>query len=199
MALRPAPRTQLQRKDLTAVLSDSGKSVFSAFHDLLGGLETAVSLFRFAVESQLQKQLLSVQVLELIKHKTLRKELKRLGLKIRFARPAANLEHSITVLVFTNAGKPSDSAQISTLCGLLIRSLNQSSYYQIVSWTSYTYKHLVRFFFLQQEKLIRPLKTSTKGLSPKHTNSIVLGFNVNSIIVLDLRISINRYLLSSSL
>lgn len=64
----------------------------------------------------------------MVKQKAMFGQLKQLGPKICFGRPNDNLEQPISDLVFTDAGKPSDGARISTKCGLPMEIFDQNPY-----------------------------------------------------------------------
>lgn len=50
----------------------------------------------------------------------------------------------ISVLAFAIAGRRSDSAQLSTICGLLIGTFDKGSIYHTISWTSHKSKRPVK-------------------------------------------------------
>lgn len=101
--------------------------MFSLLNSFSSWLGTTLFPFRFAVDSQLQQHLSPAHILDSIKQKAVIGEPKQLGLTKCFARSSNNLELSISVLVFSDAGRPSDGPQISTICGLSPESLDQNS------------------------------------------------------------------------
>lgn len=145
MALEPAPLAQLRRKELTtAVLNEFKKSVLLSLNCSLVWLGTTLSLFCSAVTSRLHQRVSNVHVPHSFKRNAAIGEIKRPGSTISFARSNDNLKYLISVLVLTATRRSSDSAQIFTIYGLSIESLDQNFDFHIVSWTLHKSKHPVR-------------------------------------------------------
>lgn len=114
--MKPAILTRLQKKAVSDSFNEIEKPTFSSRNSSFGWLDTTIFPFCAATASCLQQCLPVVHNFDLIKWQTIIRELKRLKTALAFGRPCNNQENSISILVFTDAGRPSDSAQLSTIC-----------------------------------------------------------------------------------
>lgn len=156
--------------------------MFPSLNSSGGWLGTTVSLFCSVMPSHLQQRLPSVHGQDVIKQRTVLRKRKRLGLTICSACPNKSFERSISVIVFTDAGRSSDSDQVPTICGLFMkRKLEQNANYHIVSRTLHKSKHSV--VSIAAGKFNADAKGIDEGVVPKQTYSIFLGFTVDSIVL----------------
>lgn len=84
------------------------------------------------------------QVYDLTKQASVIGELKRFGSKIRFTRPTDCKEYTLSVLVFSDGGQRTVSAQPSVVSGLLVGQLSDVSVLHTIPWLSHKSKLPVR-------------------------------------------------------
>lgn len=164
--------TRLRRKDVDYKLNELEKITLMSINSSLGWLGTTVSPFCSAASSRLQQCLPDARVSALINQKAVMQELKRLGTSVRFGRPSDKNNYSISMLVFADAGRPPDSAQISPICRLLIGSIDQDSFFHTVSWTSHKSKRPVRS--IAAGEILAAGEGIDEGLMLKRTYSLSL-------------------------
>lgn len=119
-------------------------------------------------------------------------DLKQLGLTVCFGRPYDKLEHSLSILVFTDGGRSSDQSQISTLCGFLTGSRDQYSYFHVASWTLHKFNVLVRT--IAARETIAAAENIDEEVVLYLTYSVLPGFTASLIAMLnskDLSLSIS--------
>lgn len=86
-------------------------------------------------------------------------------------------------MVFTDAGRPSDGAQLSTICGLLIGNLEEGSFYHTISWASHKSKRPVRS--IAAGEILAAGEGIDEGVMLKRAYSLLLGIKAELIVVLD--------------
>ena len=181
--IEPAPLTRIRRKAVTDSMNQIERHTFCSINSSLGWLGTTVSPFCSSVSSRLQQRLPDLLVSDLIKQRSNLKELQRLGSTITFGRPSDGKEYSISVLVFADAGKPSESVQLSTLWGVLIGSVQEGSFYHTVSWSSHKSKRPVRS--IAAGEILAAGEAIDEGIMLKRTFSLLLDLSVELIFILD--------------
>lgn len=124
-----------------------------------------------------------MHVSDLIKQKGLVHKLKSFGTVISFGRSFDSNEFSISILVFTDAGRPSTSAQLHMICGLLIGPLDHGAYYYTVSWSSHNSERLVRS--IAAGKILAAGERIDEWFMPKQTYPLLHGSYIELIEVLD--------------
>ena len=171
-ALEPPPLSRIRRKAVDDKLNEVEKSAFSSLNSCIGWLGTTVSPFCAASASRLQQCLPDVRVSDMIKQKAALQQLKKLGSAIKFQCPSDNKAYGLSVLVFADAGRPNDSAQLSVICGLLIGPLDEGSVYHTVSWLSHKWKRPVRS--IAAGEILAAGEGIDEGLVLKRTYSLLL-------------------------
>lgn len=114
-----------------------------AFQSVNGSLEflgITVSPFASLAASQLQQTDGAPSVKDLVSQVNVLRSVQKMGTVSLFARPAQNGSYKPTVLIFSDAARPSTNAQIGYLIGLLLGPLELGSNFYLLSWSSHMSK-----------------------------------------------------------
>lgn len=123
LSLEAVLLTQLKIKDITNGPSDTENAGFSFLSSSFEWLKITILQFCSTSASRVQQCLPKVQVSVPIKQKAELKELDRLSLLTIYRRSIETKHHSVLGLAFTDAERPSDSAQLSAIECPLVESL----------------------------------------------------------------------------
>lgn len=182
-AIEASPISRLRRKNGDDMLNAVEKSAFSSLKSSLGWLGTTVSPFCSATSSSLQQRLPAVKVSDLTKQTAERRELKKLGTVVHYSRPMDQRQYSLTVVVFSDAERPTENAQLSHVAGLLIGQLEEGSVYHTISWQSQKSRHPVRS--IAAGEILAAGEAIDEGLVLKRTFALLLDMEIELVVVLD--------------
>lgn len=176
-AFEPALLTRLRCKAVADELNELAKSVFTSLNSSLRWFGTTISPFCSATAKRLQRCIYSANVSCPNKQKAAVQKLRRLGSTITFGRPRNNQEYSVSVLVCTDAVRPSTSAQLSTIYGVVRAILDEGSISHTVPWSLRKSKRSVRCF--AAGKILAASERTDKVIMLKQTHSLLLGLNAD--------------------
>lgn len=135
-AITPHLLSRLRRKEGDDLLNAVEAHRFASINGSIGFLGQNVSPFASFFNSYLQQRRGRTTVHDLIKQASIVKKLKNLGTQSTFRRPASG-DLDISVVIFSDAGRPSDYGQIGHIGGILLGPLTQGSIFHTLSWRSH--------------------------------------------------------------
>ena len=135
-AIEPAAISRLRRKECDEPLTALERHQYMSINGSMGFLGQNVSPFASFFTSYLQQRNSDLKVSDLVHQINIVKKLKSLSTVSRFRRPSTGT-HEISMLVFSDAGRPSDYGQLGYLAGVLIGDLKKGSVFHPISWRSH--------------------------------------------------------------
>lgn len=112
-----------------------------------------------------------------------RLRLKKLGTVCAYKCPPRNCDLTLSVLVFSDAGRTTDHCQLCFIAGLLIGDMTNGSIIHTVSWSSRKSKRPVKS--VGAAEILAAGEAIDEGKLIAQSYSMILGFQLDLIIVLD--------------
>ena len=134
--ITPHQLSRVRRKDVSDTLNAVEAHSFASVNGMIGFLGQNVSPLASFFNSYLQQCRSHTTIHHLIKQQNLVKKLKHFGTTSTF-RALEKGTFDISVVIFADAGRPSDHGQLAYIAGLLIGDLKQGSIFHTVGWRSH--------------------------------------------------------------
>ena len=135
-AITPHLLSRMRRKEGNDLLNAIEAHSFASINGSMGFLGQNVSPFASFYNSFLQQRRGHTTVHDLIKQGTIVKKLRTLGTQSTFRRPTSGT-FDISVVMFSDAGRPSEHGQLGYIGGILLGPLRQGSIFHTLTWRSH--------------------------------------------------------------
>lgn len=136
--------TRVRRRDVAASLSPAENELFASIKSSLGWLGITASLFCALFSSMFQQSAPNATLATLCNQSAHLCGLQQIGTYKLYCRPDESLDHSVSIIVFCDAGRSGDNGQICHIAGLLIDDLALRSIFHVISWSSHKAHRPVR-------------------------------------------------------
>lgn len=182
-ALESVPLTRSRRREINEQMNEIEKSSFMSVNSSLNWLGITASPLCSFYASFLQQRLPLNTVANLTLQSAVLRKLKRFGTTITYTNPPRNKHYNVSVVVFADAGRIEESAQISTLSGVLIGPLEKGSVYYTLNWSSHKSRRPVRS--IGAAEIIAVGEAIDDGKTLKSALTALLGISVQLVVVTD--------------
>ena len=135
-AIRTHFLSRQRRKEGNDPLNVIEAHSFASINWSMGFLGQNVSPFASFYNSYLRQRRGMTTVHDLIKQDTIAKKLKTLGTQSTFKRPTSGT-FNLSVVMFSDAGRPSEYGQLGYIGGIFLGPLKQGSIFHILTWRSH--------------------------------------------------------------
>lgn len=183
MALEPVPVTRSRRRELTEEMNELEKSSFMSVNASINWLGITASPLCAFYASHLQQKLPDGHVSNLTLQSSVLKKLKKYGTVCAFPRPPRGVKTQISAIMFADAGRNQDVAQISIIGGILLGPLKKDSPFYALTWASHKSKRPVRS--IGSAEIIAVSEAIDEGKVIKNASSQLLGIDVPLIVATD--------------
>ncbi|CAN8065041.1 unnamed protein product [Agarophyton chilense] len=135
-ALEACALTRMRRQQNDSPLNELEYSELRSLNGSLGWIGVAASPFFSLVSSVLQQKIPRPTVPDLLTQTNLLRSLKILGSTIQFKRATDSKRYHLSLLVFADASRPSESGKLGFIAGLMIGEHQSGSFFHTLNWSS---------------------------------------------------------------
>lgn len=158
------------------IINNIEKSTFPSINCSFGWIWTSSSPFCSYYSSYLQQKAPDITVSNIKEQLNILRRLKKIGTTIRYPRPIETINQEVTVLVFTDASRIYDEAQLGAVLGLLFGGIEKDNIYHIVSWLSHKSKILVKS--VPSAEILAAAEGTDEGKMVKQAHSELFNIDV---------------------
>lgn len=179
------PLSRVRRRQCNSSLTSVEMSAFMSVNSSIGWLGIAASPFCAFYASHLQQKMPKATVEAIMSQIRYLRLLKQLGTCIVFPSPPRRGSFTVSVLVFSDAGRTVDHGQLSYVAGLLLGPMSEGSLFYTMSWMSHKSKRPVKS--IGAAEVLAAAEAIDEGKTLKSAMSILLRMPIRLLIALDSR------------
>jgi len=138
------PIDRNRRRQISEPVNAIEKSSYSSVNGSLVWIGIAASPFCAFTSSYLQQRAPKATVQDLVAQINMLKQLKKYGTMTTYKRPEDKHSYELSILIFSDASKTADAAQLGHVSGLLIGPFKKDAIFHGLHWTSNKSKRPVR-------------------------------------------------------
>lgn len=143
-AIAPYPLPLARRKAPDEPLNSIEARAFASINAALGWIGITCSLFCSEMSSRLQQSAPKATTRMISTQATQLRALQRLGTTSTYVPPSRSVDHQLSILSFSDAGRECDNAQLAHLTGLLIGGFQRGSIFHLLAWSSHKSRRPVK-------------------------------------------------------